>query len=73
MHDSAAVLYAVDPGYFQTERWYAEIETTSPRASGMVMVDRRGRWGAEPNAEIAVGIDSERFLRLYVDRLTAGA
>lgn len=73
MHDSAAVLYAIDPGYFQRERWYMEIETTSPRASGMVMVDRRGRWGHEPNAEIAVGIDAERFLHLYMDRLTAGA
>lgn len=73
MHDSAAVLYAIDPGYFRTERWYLEIETTSPRASGMVMVDRRGRWGQTPNADVCVGIDAERFLTLYMDRLTTGA
>ena len=73
MHDSAAVLYAIDPSYFATERWYIEIETTSPRASGMVMTDRRGRWGQPANAAVCTGIDAERFLRLYLERLTAQA
>lgn len=73
MHDSAAVLYAIDPGYFQTDHWYLEIETTSPRASGMVMTDRRGRWGQPANADVCVGIDADRFLTLYMDRLTSGA
>lgn len=72
MHDSAAVLYAIDPGYFQTDRWYLEIETTSPRAAGMVMTDRRGRWGQPPNTDVCVGIDADRFLALYMDRLTSG-
>jgi inosine-uridine nucleoside N-ribohydrolase len=73
MHDAAAVLYAIDPGYFQTERWYLEVETTSPRAAGMVMADRRGRWGQSPNADVCVGIDAERFARLYLARLTAAS
>jgi len=73
MHDSAAVLYAVDPSYFATERWYIEIETTSPRASGMVMTDRRSRWGQPANAAVCTGIDTERFLRFYLERLTAHA
>ena len=71
MHDSAAVLYAVDRSYLATERWYIEIETTSQRAAGMVMTDRRGRWGQPANADVCTGIDAERFLRLYLDRLTA--
>jgi len=73
MHDSAAVMYAVDPGCFQTERWYLEIETASPRASEMVLTDRRGRWGQPPNADVCIGIDAERFLTLYLDRLTIDA
>jgi inosine-uridine nucleoside N-ribohydrolase len=72
MHDSVAVLYAVDPGCLQTERWYLEIETASPRAAGMVMTDRRGRWNLPPNTDVCTGIDAERFLTLYMDRLTAG-
>jgi inosine-uridine nucleoside N-ribohydrolase len=39
----------------------------------MVMADRRGRWGQPPNADICIGIDAERFLALYVERLTASA
>jgi purine nucleosidase len=70
MHDSAAILYAIDPGYFTVERWYLEVETHSPRAYGMVMADRRGRWGEAPNADVCIGIDSERFLKLYMERLT---
>src|SRR6266536_797571 len=73
MHDSAAIIYAIDPGYFTTERWYLEVETQSERAAGMVMADRRGRWGQPPNADACVGIDAERFLKLYVERLTAPA
>ena len=70
MHDSAAVLYAIAPDYFSTEHWYLEVETTSQRAAGMVMTDRRGRWGRPTNATVCVGIDAGRFLRLYLDRLT---
>jgi purine nucleosidase len=70
MYDGPAVLYAVDRSHFQTEHWYLEVETTSPRASGMVLTDRRGKWGRPPNADVCVGIDNDRFLRLYLDRLT---
>ncbi|MGE3271895.1 MAG: nucleoside hydrolase [Chloroflexota bacterium] len=70
MHDSAAILYAIDPGYFTVEHWYCEIETGSPRAYGMVMADRRGRWGQPPNTQVCVDIDAARFLDLYMSRLT---
>jgi purine nucleosidase len=71
MHDSATVLYALDPGYFQTERWYLEVETHSPRAAGLVMADRRGKWGQPPNVDVCIEIDAERLISLYVERLTA--
>lgn len=73
MHDSAAVLYAIDPGYFQTERWYLEVETSSQRASGLVMADRRGKWGQAPNADVCVGIDAGRMVALYLERLKSQA
>ena len=71
MHDSAAVLYAIDRGHFQTEHWYLEVETASPRASGQVLADRRGTWQQPPNTDVCVGIDADRFVNLYLDRLTA--
>jgi purine nucleosidase len=71
MHDSAAVLYAIDPGYFQTERWHVQIETQSDRAAGMVIADRRGRLEPAPNTDVCLGIDADRFVSLYVERLTS--
>jgi len=73
MHDSLAVLYALDRGYFRTARWYVEVETKSDLAAGQVLADRRGQWGRPPNADVCLEIDAERFLRLYVERLTDGA
>jgi purine nucleosidase len=70
LHDSAAILYAIDPGYFTVARWYVEVETGSPRAYGMTMGDRRGRWGQEPNVDVCIDIDTPRFLDLYMERLT---
>lgn len=69
MHDASAVLYAIDPGYFKTERWYLEVETHSERAVGLVMADRRGWWKQPPNADVCLEIDSERFRQFYLDRL----
>jgi len=71
MHDSAAVLYAVDRSLFRTERWYLEVETASPRAAGMVMADTRGKWQQPPNVDVCIGIDAGRFINLYLDRVTA--
>jgi purine nucleosidase len=69
MHDSAAVLYAIDPGYFRTERWYVDVETGGARSAGHTIPDRRGQWGHRPNATVCVGIDDARFLALYKERL----
>ena len=70
MHDAAAVLYALDPGYFETERWYVEIETQSDLAAGMSIADRPGKTRKAPNATVCVGIDAERFMAMYVERLS---
>ena len=70
MHDSAAVLYAIDPGYFTTEHWYVDVETQSERAFGQTMADRRGQWGQPPNMNVCVAIDAPRFIALYKERLT---
>jgi len=72
MHDSLAVLYAIDPGYFSIERWYVEIDTQNESTAGMVIADRRGKLGRPPNANICLGIDADRFMSLYVERLTSG-
>jgi purine nucleosidase len=37
----------------------------------MTVVDWRGLWGRPPNAEVAVGIDADRFLNGLVEHLAA--
>lgn len=72
-HDALAVLYAIDRGYFRTERWFVDVETRSERAFGQTMTDRRSQWRQEPNADVCLEIDAERFLGLYKDRLAPGS
>ena len=71
VHDSSAVLYAIDPGHFRTERWFVDVETRSERGFGQTMADRRGQWEREPNADVCVDVDADRFLALYKERLTS--
>ncbi|MCC6174529.1 MAG: nucleoside hydrolase [Chloroflexi bacterium] len=71
MHDSAAVAYAVDRSLFRTQRVYVDIGTGSGRAAGMSMADWRGQWGCEPNVDVCLDVDADRFVSLYMERLTA--
>lgn len=70
VHDSSAALYAIDPSYFRTERWFVDVETRSERAFGQTLADRRGQWEREPNADVCVGVDADRFLALFKERVT---
>ena len=71
VHDSSAVLYAIDPSYFQTERWFVDVETKSERAFGQTIADRRGQWEREPNVNVCLGVNAEPFLALYRERITS--
>ncbi|MFN8523296.1 MAG: nucleoside hydrolase [Chloroflexota bacterium] len=70
VHDSSAVLYAIDPGYFTTEQMFVDVEIKSARGYGQTMPDRRGQWDREPNVNVCVDVDSARFLDLYRRRIT---
>lgn len=69
VHDSSAALYAIDPGYFKTERWFVDVETKSDRGAGQTMADRRSQWEREPNVTVCLDVDNKRFLELYRQRL----
>lgn len=69
-HDSSAVAYVIDPSLFQTERLHVEVETVSPLHFGQTVADRRDRSEATANINVCTGVDSDRFLALYLERLT---
>ncbi len=71
MHDSCAVAYAIDPTLFQVERLYVGVETRGTLTEGVTVADFRRQLGHPPNATVCLGADRERFVRLYLERLTA--
>ena len=70
IHDAVAVAHVVAPGLVETKRLNVEIELESELCRGRTVVDLWRRTEREPNAHVAVDIDSERFLELLLERLS---
>ena len=69
MHDAVAVAELVRPGLLTTEYLNVEVECSSELSRGRTVVDRRGQSGREPNARVAVDVDTAAFVRLLIERL----
>jgi purine nucleosidase/pyrimidine-specific ribonucleoside hydrolase len=69
IHDAVAVAHVIDPSLLELERLNVRIDTESELCRGRTVVDLWRRTGLEPTANVAVGIDSERFVRLLQERL----
>jgi purine nucleosidase/pyrimidine-specific ribonucleoside hydrolase len=69
IHDAVAVAHVIDPALLEVERLNIRIDTDSELCRGRTVVDLWRRTGLEPNANVAVGIDPERFVELLVQRL----
>jgi purine nucleosidase len=70
VHDSSAIAYLIDPTLFTTRRLFVDVEYQSAHHQGQTVADWRGRRGMEPNVNVCVDVDSERFLAMYRQRLT---
>ena len=69
IHDAVAVAHVIDPTLLEVERLNVRVDTESELCRGRTVVDLWRRTGLEPTANVAVGIDSERFVRLLQERL----
>jgi inosine-uridine nucleoside N-ribohydrolase len=69
IHDAVAVAHVIDPGLLEVERLNVRIDTESELCRGRTVVDLWRRTGLEPTANVAVGIDAERFVHLLQERL----
>jgi purine nucleosidase len=71
LHDPLAVGVAVDPSLVRTERRHVLVDLSPGPTAGMTLVDFWGipePWG-EPNADVALDVDADRFLELFSKRL----
>jgi inosine-uridine nucleoside N-ribohydrolase len=70
MHDPVALSYALRPELLEVRPARVEVDCAWGPGRGRTNVDLRGRAG-EPNAKVAVAIDSEAFLSLLLARIRA--
>ena len=69
LHDPLAVAMVLDPTLCETRRMRIEVETRSEHLNGATVPARAG--DAEPNAEVCVAVDAQRFLEHFVRTLTS--
>jgi purine nucleosidase len=69
MHDPLAVGAVIDSTLITTECYPVNVETRGELTRGETVADRRGWEKAERCAKVALGVESDRFIRLFVERL----
>jgi purine nucleosidase len=85
MYDSLAIGTAIDPTIMKTEAMRVEVETRGEFSRGETVANRRNEFeknvlhgdhyvieGLEkvtPNVQVCTGVDSERFIQLFISRV----
>jgi inosine-uridine nucleoside N-ribohydrolase len=71
IHDAVAVAHVLRPDLLELAHRHVAIETQSELCRGRTVVDLWRRTRNAPNAHVAVGIDSEAFVALLLERIAA--
>lgn len=69
VHDPTAMAAAIRPALFETREVYVDVVTESERALGQTMADFRDQWKMPPNVRVALNVDAQGILDLYLDRV----
>ncbi|MTT31287.1 nucleoside hydrolase [Terrilactibacillus sp. BCM23-1] len=69
MHDPLAVGVAIDPTMIQTESLYVDVETESSLCDGQTVCDLRFQLNQQENMDVALDVDSDRFISMLLHRL----
>jgi inosine-uridine nucleoside N-ribohydrolase len=70
VHDAVALAHVVDPTLLQTVHRGVVVDCGPELSRGRTHVDMRGdRW--EPNCNVAVEIDADRFLAMLIERISS--
>ncbi|MEH7392563.1 nucleoside hydrolase [Bacillus sp. JJ1503] len=69
LHDPLAVAVALDKSLVKTEKYYVDVETKSDLSYGQTICDFRNLLKKEPNVNICVDVDHERFLERFIEYL----
>jgi pyrimidine-specific ribonucleoside hydrolase len=69
MHDPFAVAWALDPTLATAEKLRVDVELKGKHTYGKTVVDIYKVTGKEPNAEVALELDRDRFVEFFEDRM----
>lgn len=61
MHDALALTAAVCPECLVCKKYFVDVDCVSPYTAGHTAVDIHGKFGKEPNVQVAVELNLERF------------
>jgi inosine/uridine nucleosidase len=71
LHDPCALAIALDPALATFEDAFLAIETEGRWTRGATVIDPFGRLGMQPNAQVALAIDVERFWAMLIAAIGA--
>ncbi len=67
VHDALCVAAIVDPSVITTYPFHADVEPTGDLTVGRTVIDTHRRRGMEPNLDVALDADGEKFVRLMLE------
>lgn len=70
LHDPLALAVAFAPDLVRTEECYVTVDLYSELSLGATIADLRLRSPSTPNMKVALDVDVERFVQLFIQRLT---
>jgi inosine-uridine nucleoside N-ribohydrolase len=73
VHDAVAIIAALEPDLFTTERMYGDVETDGTLTYGATVFDRRRNPDGRPNMDVAVDMDTNAVTDHIMRRLTRAA
>jgi purine nucleosidase len=73
LHDAVAIVAALEPDLFTTERMYGDVETDGTLTYGATVFDRRRNPDSRPNMDVAVDMDTNAVTDHIMRRLTLAA
>ena len=69
MHDPCVIAYLLAPQLFRWREVNVAVETASPIAAGLTLIDWRGISGRPANARVVETADADDIYRLLAERL----
>lgn len=69
LHDPLAVGVALDKNLVRTRKLFVDVETKSELCDGQTVCDFQNRLNREPNVNVCLEVDQEKFLDMFVEYL----